>query len=122
MVADYTIADSHENSRAIFAIDEISLARYISVMIEEEIEEEIGINKEELGKAIRAARLSQSLGATELARMTGGGCTEASIRDIEAGRNCPSLVRTHAILRALRLRLVIGRVEGRKSLELDSAA
>ncbi len=79
------------------------------------------MTKEQIGKAIRVERLSQSLGATELARMTGGGCTEASIRDVESG-HCPSLVRADAILRALRLRLVIGRVEGRKSLELDSAA
>ena len=75
------------------------------------------MDKKEIGRAIKRERLARGLTLYGLASRCG--CTPTNIHHIERGQ-APSLPLADAILRTLKVRLVIGRVEGRKSLELGA--
>ncbi len=77
------------------------------------------MTKKQLAKAIKRERLKQGLGFTALSRLVP--CGESVIRKAEEGA-CPSVILGDAILRALKVKLTIGYVRGRKILDIQDAA
>ena len=75
------------------------------------------MDKKEIGRAIKLERPEQGLTLYGLASRVGG---TASNRYNNGNGQAPSLPLAHSILRILKRRLVIGYVEGRKSLELGA--
>lgn len=74
------------------------------------------MTKNGLGKAIRRQRMNKGLSGAQLAVLVG--CSRSNIFKVEDG-HCPSLLLADSILDALGVKLTIGRVEGRKKLDLS---
>jgi transcriptional regulator with XRE-family HTH domain len=76
------------------------------------------MTREELGESIKRERIRKGFSGAELADLVG--CSKSNIFKVEEG-HCPSLLLADSLLDALGVKLTIGRVGGRKKLELTAA-
>ncbi len=108
MVVEYCFAQPRGELKAYFALARTFVWRYT-----------MGMEREDIGAAIKEERIRQGIGRTALGREVG--CKESAIRRIEEG-SCPSTAFADRLLRALGVKLTIGHTSGRKKLDMGGAA